>query len=207
MSQKYIKSQNKNSHNAKTYGKYYAKPSYDEKFVETDEIADFIQTQATLKRSDIKAALDELGAAMKHFLEMGQKIRLAGIGIFKVGFSSIGVANADDCTASTITSRRVLFQPEIERIVVGSTIKADGKIIQKYVNAKSLIKDVAFEEAHGMPVVSATNSGGSGTTNPTNPTNAGDTNGGNSGSQSGGDNQGGDNGGGYTDDSGFSTGG
>ena len=69
MSQKYIKSQNKNSHNAKSYGKYYAKPVYDEKFVETDEIADFIQTQATLKRSDIKAALDELGAAMKHFLE------------------------------------------------------------------------------------------------------------------------------------------
>ena len=41
MSQKYIKSQNKNSHNAKSFGKYYAKPVYDEKFVETDEIADF----------------------------------------------------------------------------------------------------------------------------------------------------------------------
>ena len=82
MSQKYIKSQNNNSHNVKSFGKYYAKPSYDEKFIETDEIADFIQTQATLKRSDIKAALDELGAAMKHFLEMGQKIRLACIVIF-----------------------------------------------------------------------------------------------------------------------------
>ena len=165
MSQKYIKSQNKNSHNAKTYGKYYAKATYDEKFIETDEIADFIQTQATLKRSDIKAALDELGAAMKHFLEMGQKIRLAGIGIFKVGFSSIGVANPDDCTASTITSRRVLFQPEIERIVVGSTVKENGKIVQKYVNAKALLKDVAFEEAHGNSVVSSTsgssNTGGS----------------------------------------------
>ena len=149
MSQKYIKSQNKNSHNAKTFGKYYAKPVYDEKFVETDEIADFIQTQATLKRSDIKAALDELGAAMKHFMEMGQKIRLAGIGIFKVGFSSIGVTDPDNCTASTITSRRVLFQPEIERIVVGSSVKEHGKIIQKYVNAKTLVKDVAFEEAHG----------------------------------------------------------
>jgi len=153
MSQKYIKSQNKNSHNAKSFGKYYAKPVYDEKFVETDEIADFIQTQATLKRSDIKAALDELGAAMKHFLEMGQKIRLAGIGIFKVGFSSIGVVKADDCTANTITSRRVLFQPETERIVVGSAEK-NGKIFQKYVNAKSLLKDVAFEgglDIRGQP--------------------------------------------------------
>ena len=185
MSQKYIKSQNKNSHNAKTYGKYYAKPTYDEKFIETDEIADFIQTQATLKRSDIKAALDELGAAMKHFLEMGQKIRLAGIGIFKVGFSSIGVTDSDDCTASTITSRRVLFQPEIERIVVGSIIKEDGKIIQKYVNAKTLVKDVAFEEAHGKPVASTTNA-------PSN-TSGGNTGGGDTGGNTGG-NGGGDNG-------------
>ena len=187
MSQKYIKSQNKNSHNAKTYNKYYAKPVYDEKFIETDEIADFIQTQATLKRSDIKAALDELGAAMKHFLEMGQKIRLAGIGIFKVGFSSIGVSDPDDCTASTITSRRVLFQPEIERIVVGSIIKENGKIVQKYVNAKALLRDVAFEEAHGNSVASST----SGSAN---------TSGSGSGTGSitpgGGDNSGGDNGGG-----------
>ena len=148
MSQKYIKTKNQNSHNAKSYGKYYAQPVYDQKFIETDEIADFIQTQATLKRSDIKAALDELGAAMKHFLEMGQKIRLAGIGIFKVGFSAIGVSKSEDCTAATITTRRVLFQPEIERIVVGSTTNKEGKIVQKYVNAKSLIKDVVFEETH-----------------------------------------------------------
>jgi len=51
-----------NQYNPKCYGKYYAKPVYDKNFVETDEIADFIQTQATLKRSDIKASLDELGA-------------------------------------------------------------------------------------------------------------------------------------------------
>ena len=190
MSQKYIKSKNNNSHNAKTYGKYYAKPVYDEKFIDTDEIADFIQTQATLKRSDIKAALDELGAAMKHFLEMGQKIRLTGIGIFKVGFSSIGVTKADDCTASTITSRRVLFQPETERIVVGSSEK-NGKIIQKYVNAKTLLKDVSFEEAHGITAATGTSNapagGGSGSnTNPSNPTN------GDGGNTGGGDNNGGD---------------
>jgi len=162
MSQKYIKSKNNNSHNAKTYGKYYAKPVYDEKFVETDEIADFIQTQATLKRSDIKAALDELGAAMKHFLGMGQKIRLAGIGIFKVGFSSIGVSKAEDCTASTITSRRVLFQPETERIVTGSGEK-NGKVVQKYVNTKTLVKDVTFEELHENQYSAGSNGSGSNT--------------------------------------------
>jgi predicted histone-like DNA-binding protein len=184
MSQKYIKTQNKNQLNAKSYGKYYAQPVYDQKFIETEEIADFIQTQATLKRSDIKAALDELGAAMKHFLEMGQKIRLAGIGIFKVGFSSIGVTNPDNCTAATITTRRVLFQPEVERIVTGSAEK-DGKIVQKYVNAKTLIKDVVFEETHDNAMNLEPESSDS-------PSTGGNT-GGNGGSNSGG-NQGGNGG-------------
>ncbi|MBR2291742.1 MAG: DNA-binding protein, partial [Prevotella sp.] len=104
--------------------------------------------QATVKRSDIKAVLDELGAAMKHYFELGQKIKLDGIGIFKVGFSSLGVTKLEDCTAATITTRRVLFQPDTERIVVGQEKKSDGTVKLKYVNAKTLVKDVIFEETH-----------------------------------------------------------
>ena len=148
MSQKYIKSQNKNSHNAKSYGKYYATAVYDSHFIGTEELADFIQSQASVKKSDIKAVLDELGAAMKHYFELGQKVKLDGIGIMKVGFSSIGVAKLEDCTSATITTRRVLFQPETERVVVGQEKKPDGSVKQKYVNAITLLKDVVFEETH-----------------------------------------------------------
>ena len=148
MSQKYIKSQNKNSHNAKSYGKYYATAVYDNHFIGTEELADFIQQQASVKKSDIKAVLDELGAAMKHYFELGQKVKLDGIGIMKVGFSSIGVAKIEDCTSATITTRRVLFQPETERVVVGQEKKPDGSVKQKYVNAITLLKDVVFEETH-----------------------------------------------------------
>ena len=189
MSQKFIKSQNKNPESA-AYGKYYAQAVYDSKFIETEDLADYIQSQASVKRSDIIAVLTELGEAMKHYFELGQKVHLTGIGIFKVGFSSIGVAKADDCTASTITSRRVLFQPETERIVVGSSEK-DGKIIQKYVNAKTLLKDISFEEVHSNFTATSTSNapagGGSGSnTNPSNPTN------GDGGNTGGGDNNGGD---------------
>ena len=148
MRQKYIKSQNKNSHNVKSYGKYYATAVYDNHFIGTEELADFIQQQASVKKSDIKAVLDELGAAMKHYFELGQKVKLDGIGIMKVGFSSIGVARIEDCTSATITTRRVLFQPETERVVVGQEKKADGSVKQKYVNAITLLKDVVFEETH-----------------------------------------------------------
>ena len=147
MSQKYIKRQNKNSHNV-AFGKYYATAVYDSHFIGTEELADFIQRQASVKKSDIKAVLQELGEAMKHFFELGQKIKLDGIGIMKVGFSSIGVNKVEDCTSATITTRRVLFQPETERVVVGQEKKSDGTVKQKYVNAITLLKDVVFEETH-----------------------------------------------------------
>ena len=171
MSQKFIKLKNNNRLNTASYGKYYATAVYDSHFVETDEIADYIQRQASVKKSDIKAVLQELGEAMKHFFEMGQKIKLEGIGILKVGFSSIGVAKAEDCGASTITTRRVLFQPETERVVVGQEKKSDGTVKQKYVNAISLLKDVVFEETHDNSMNTetespASNDNGGSSTNP-----------------------------------------
>lgn len=148
MSQKYIKAKNNNQKNAAAYGKYFAQAVYDNRFVETEQLAEFIQTQASVKKSDIKAVLDELGSALKHFFEMGQKVKLDGIGIFKVGCSSIGVAKLEDCTSATITTRRVLFQPETERVVVGQQKMPDGSVKQKFVQAISLLKDVVFEETH-----------------------------------------------------------
>ena len=78
MSQK-VELRKQESPKALGYGKYYWHAAYEKNFIETEQLADFIQTQASIKKSDIKATLDELGAAMKHFFEMGQKIRLDGI--------------------------------------------------------------------------------------------------------------------------------
>ena len=147
MSQKFTKLQNNNKKST-AYGKWFATAVYDQRFVETEELANYIQQQASVKKSDIKAVLDELGGAMKHYFELGQKVKLDGIGIFKVGFSSIGTSDKLGCTAATITTRRVLFQPETVRIVVGQSVNKEGKIVQKYVVAKTLIKDVFFEETY-----------------------------------------------------------
>ncbi len=72
MSQKFKKIQNKNDEST-AYGKWFATAVYDQHFIETEELANFIQTQASVKKSDIKAVLDELGSAMKHFFELGQR--------------------------------------------------------------------------------------------------------------------------------------
>ena len=162
MSQKFIKSQNKNSF-SQAFGKYFAQAVYDNHFIGTEELSDFIQRQASVKKSDIKAVLQELGEAFKHFFEMGQKIKLDGIGIFKVGFSSIGVNKLEDCGAQTITTRRVLFQPETTRVIVGQQKMDDGSVKQKYVNAITMLKDVIFEETHdnAMNVESESSNAGS----------------------------------------------
>ena len=166
MAQKYIKTKNNNSH-SEAFGKYYATAVYDTNFVGTEELSEFIQRQASVKKSDIKAVLQELGEAFKHFFEMGQKVKLDGIGIFKVGFSSIGVTKLEDCGAQTITTRRVLFQPETTRVVVGQQKMEDGSVKQKYVNAITMLKDVVFEETHDNAMNVET------TTNDTNGTNSG----------------------------------
>ena len=161
MSQKFTKLQNKNDEST-AYGKWFATAVYDQHFIETEELANYIQQQASVKKSDIKAVLDELGGAMKHYFELGQKVKLDGIGIFKVGFSSIGTAEKEDCGAQNITTRRVLFQPETERIVVGQQTNSQGKIVQKYVIAKTLVKDVIFEETYDTSLKPESESSGNG---------------------------------------------
>ena len=185
MSQKFIKSQNKNSF-SQAYGKYFAQAVYDNHFIGTEELADFIQRQASVKKSDIKAVLQELGEAFKHFFEMGQKIKLDGIGIFKVGFSSIGVTKLEDCGAQTITTRRVLFQPETTRVVVGQQKTDQGTVKQKYVNAITMLKDVVFEETHDNAMNVESDDSGNGSSNGTNSggSNSGSNTSGNSGTGS-----------------------
>ena len=207
MSQKFIKSKNKNSF-SQAYGKYFAQAVYDNHFVGTEELSDFIQRQASVKKSDIKAVLQELGEAFKHFFEMGQKIKLDGIGIFKVGFSSIGVTKLEDCGAQTITTRRILFQPETTRVVVGQQKMDDGSVKQKYVNAITMLKDVIFEETHDNAMnVEAEGSNGSSNSNGSNSSNSNSSNSGSNGGNTGGNgsvtpSNGGNTGGDGEDDSG-----
>jgi hypothetical protein len=105
------------------------------------------------------------------------------------------VAKLEDCTSATITTRRVLFQPETERVVVGQQKMPDGSVKQKFVQAISLLKDVVFEETHdnsmnAEPEGSETEGNGSGSGNGSSQNSENSGNSGNSGqSQQGGDSQ------------------
>ena len=158
MSQKVQKYQNRVS-GSPSYGKYYVRAVYDNDFITTEELADFIQQQASVKRSDCKAVLDELGSAMKHFFEMGQKIKLDSIGIFKVGVSSSKSDTLDGCTAANVKNSRIIFSPETTAIPTGKTTTVQrAKVINgvptivtyeqpSYSHPAVMLKDVRFELA------------------------------------------------------------
>ena len=151
MSQKFMKYRNTNMNSA-AYGKYFARAVYDKNPISTKDIANFIQVQASIKKSDCLAVLDELGAALKHYLELGQKVKIEGIGIFKVGFSSIGADTEDGVTASNIYGKRVIFTPETVRVEgqPETRVLKDGttKIVKTFTIDKVMVSDVVFEEAH-----------------------------------------------------------
>ena len=155
MSQKVQKYRNTNEL-SKMYGKYYVRPVYDNRFITTEQLAEYIQTQCTVKRSDCKAVLDELGAAFKHYLELGQKIKLDSIGIFKVGISSAAAETEEGCTASLVRAVRVNFQPETTAVLKETKPVQRARIIngvptlvetemQVFSHPATMLKDVRFE--------------------------------------------------------------
>lgn len=173
MSQKFTKLQNKND-DSTAYGKWFATAVYDQRFIETEQLADFIQTQASVKKSDIKAVLDELGSAMKHFFELGQKIKLDSIGIFKVGLSSACSDTIEGCTAALVKKTRINFAPETTAVLKGTVevqrpMKINGEAVlvttqqQVFSHPATMLRDVRFEltnDVNGSGIESGSSGGG-----------------------------------------------
>ena len=144
------------------FGKYYVRAVYDKKFITTAELADYIQMQASVKRSDCKAVLDELGAAMKHYFELGQKVKIDGIGIFKVGITSAPSDTEEGCTAANVKKSRVLFAPETSSTPTGETATVQRPAlvngvptlveyeVTTYNHPATMLKDVRFELAQNQ---------------------------------------------------------
>ncbi len=137
MSQKFIKKK-VTSPKSLGCGQYYAHAVYNQKHVTTRQLADFIQTQASVKRSDCIAVLDELGSALRHFIAMGEKVKIENVGIFKCGIKNQrgGFSEPEKLTAATL-SPRILFQPEY------TTQKQNG-VTRAQV---AMLEDITFEEA------------------------------------------------------------
>lgn len=93
-------------------GKWYAMAVVNE-VVDTDQLAELIQRNSSMKRSDVMGVLTELSEVLRDQLLAGNRVKIDGLGSFKVGSSSRPADTRAEWVPSThVTSTRINFQPE-----------------------------------------------------------------------------------------------
>ena len=96
--------QNNNKKNTKAYGKWYAK-AVTTNVYSTDELALEVQRNCSMKKSDVKAVIEELCEVMARELGNSHVIELVGVGRFYPKVSS--TLRRTSCTrVSASTPRR-----------------------------------------------------------------------------------------------------
>ena len=100
------------SRNTQRSGKWYAR-AVSTSVVNTRQLAEIMQRNCTVKRSDIMAVIEELVETMRDQLQDSKRIKLDGFGSFKIGVRSIGANSAKEFSVSeNIKGMRVIFSPE-----------------------------------------------------------------------------------------------
>ena len=82
-----------------TNGKFYARAAHRET-INTKDLAEVMQNNSTVKRSDIVAVLTELSEVLRQELQRSNKVHIDGIGTFKVGIRSKGAKTAKEFNAT-----------------------------------------------------------------------------------------------------------
>ena len=131
--------------NSKVYGKYFARTVHTD-MVDLDDIAEVIERNCTLKRSDVKACLTELVEVMRDKMQSSSKVRINGLGIFKINVKSTGVDAPGDFKGTNITGYRVNFAPE-HTVIKAKGTDVDGKPTSSHVNSYYLFEGISAKRA------------------------------------------------------------
>jgi predicted histone-like DNA-binding protein len=117
--------------------------------VSTEKLAQEMQNNCTVKLADIKAVLAELAETMKIKLQNSMRVHLDGLGSFKLGVRSIGVADEKTFNANAnIKSVHINFQPATTMHHVGSVKDAKtGALKSKSVRIKTMADGVSYTNA------------------------------------------------------------
>ena len=103
---------NNNKKNA-GFGKFYARAMHNGT-TNLDDIAAIIERNCSMKKSDVKAVLTELVEVMTAQIQDSKRVKLDGLGTFKIGISTKGAESAAAFNpAKHIKNMRVIFMPEV----------------------------------------------------------------------------------------------
>ncbi|WP_296095647.1 HU family DNA-binding protein [Prevotella sp.] len=132
----------KSTVNNGTKDKFYARASHKDT-VGIKQLAAVMQNNCTVKHSDIVAVLSELSEVMKQELQRGSRVRIDGLGTFKVNIRSKGAKTAKDFTVSeNILGTRINFHPE-------TNVNPDGSHIVNMLSGIRVKEDETYESPRG----------------------------------------------------------
>lgn len=124
--------QNKREGNTKDM--FYARVALGET-VTIKTLAQRMQDNCTVKYSDIVAVLAELSGVIKEELQRGNRVKIDGLGTFKIGISTKPAQTAKEFTIANISGTHVNFTPE-------TTVDASTKK-----RVKSMLTGLKLKEA------------------------------------------------------------
>ncbi len=100
-----------NKEKSKNKGKWYARAVSTET-VDINALANIMQQNCTVKKSDILAVLTELAEVMQQQLQSSKRVKIDGLGAFRIGLKTIPAESAKAFNAAkNVVATRVLFQP------------------------------------------------------------------------------------------------
>ena len=117
-----------NPQDKKDPGKYYPYPVY-EKTIGLDDFVKEISHATSLTPTDVRAAITEIVEIFHRYLVRGHKVKLNGVGTFKVSFKGDGADKSEDLTVSNI-----------DRSTIKVTFVADAPLNQEMKNEVSFSK-------------------------------------------------------------------
>ena len=97
-----------------------------------------MQDNCTVKHSDIVAVLTELSVVLKQELHRGNRVRIDGLGTFKITIRCKGAKTAKDFSAiENITGTRINFRPE-------TFVNPDGSRISNMLSGLKVKEDDTY---------------------------------------------------------------
>ena len=152
-----------------------------------DKVIKEAALRSGVSKGVMQACWDAAGEVIKAWATEGHSVALPGLGTMRFGLRAKSVASVNDVRASLITSRRIIFTPDVDlkdelknTAVQITCYDRDGKEVKRVTSTDD--GTVEDNENNGGSTQNGDSMEGGENTNPSNPTNDGNDQGGGTGS-------------------------
>ena len=122
--------------NRKNSGNLYYGRAVQIQTVDTDGLADIIQRNCTVKKSDVLAVINELVEVMTDQLQNSVTVKLDGFGSFKIGLKTVGADKPENFSISrNVAGLRVNFMSQGKKSQATNKVERiflQGATLQRY---------------------------------------------------------------------------